>query len=389
MSMWWGVAPCGFVVTALIAILIVGAGDGSLLASTHVTLRIHMTGPLAGWAFRVPQERGDIAVLHTADGGVHWANVTPPASQDIFEPAVLTATIAWVESCAPLKVVGTGAMKSCKLLHTVDSGRNWTELGRLPSPEGDFAFIDTRRGWLMITTPVAGSENTWIHRTLDGGHTWVEVASATYRSEASGLPFGGGKSGIVFLNPTTGWVTGYTVGCNFGTYFFATHDSGRTWRQQKLPVPAGITSDRNESAMPPIFLSTRDGVLPVSISYAIKNEYCESGRTVVVFYATHDGGTTWKYTTPVVVKAGINAPPSSFADMNHGWVTQGNVLYKTADGGRRWTQILLPPAFADIQQLDFISPKAGWATRETAPFLLKTVDGGQMWVPVDYTISRP
>lgn len=140
--------------------------------------------------------------------------------------------------------------------------------------------------------------------------------------------------------------------------------------------------------MPPTFFSPRDGVLPVSISYSIKNEYCESGRTVVVFYATHDGGATWVYTTPVMVTTGNHEPPSSFADMNHGWVTEGNVLYRTTDGGRRWTQILLPSLFADTKQLDFISPQVGWATRETAPFLLKTVDGGHTWAPAIYTISR-
>lgn len=88
------------VVTTFIVILTVGVGYDAPLASTHVTLWIHMTGPLAGWAYRVPQERGDKTLLHTIDGGVHWTNVTPPTSwQDVFQPAALTSRIAWVESC--------------------------------------------------------------------------------------------------------------------------------------------------------------------------------------------------------------------------------------------------------------------------------------------------
>jgi len=287
---------------------------------------------------------------------------------------VLTASIAWVESCTPL----TAATKRCELLHTVDGGRTWEELARLPYPAGNFEFIDTRHGWLMITTPAAGSETTWIHQTTDGGRTWVEVASATHRNQGSGLPFGGDKRGIAFLNSTTGWVAGYTVGCDYGAYLFVTHDGGRTWRQQKLPLLPQVTSHWNESTAPPMFFSARDGVLPVFVSYSIKNEYCERGKRVVVFYVTHDGGATWTYTTPITVNGLFS---SSFADMNHGWVTEGNVLHLTRDGGRQWSTILLPPAFADMRRLDFISAQVGWATRLTAPFLLKTVDGGRTWAP--------
>jgi photosystem II stability/assembly factor-like uncharacterized protein len=361
-------------------------------AQTHVHFLIHMTGPAEGWAFRVPLERGGKELLHTADGGLHWANVTPPTSsgRDVFEPAVLTSRIAWVELCGSLKVVGTGAVNSCELLHTVDGGRNWKNLGgSLPSPDGNLAFIDAHHGWLMIATPAAGSENTWIHRTTDGGRTWVEVASATYRSQAAGLPFGGDKSDIAFLTSITGWVTGYSIGCNRGTYLYVTQNGGQTWRQQKLPVPAQVAAHRNESTTAPTFFSPREGVLPVSISYSVKDEYCEGGRNVVLFYATHDGGVTWRYTTPVMLQSGNRRPPASFADMNHGWVTQGDVLYRTTNGGFGWTSIPLPTAFANIEHLDFISPRVGWATRETAPFLLKTVDGGQTWAPLLFTISRP
>lgn len=361
------------------------------MAQTHVHFLIHMTGPVEGWAFREPLERGEKELLRTADGGRHWRNVTPPTSfgQDIFEPSVLTSRITWVELCRPRRVVGTGAVNSCELVHTVDGGRNWKHLASLPNPEGSLAFIDARHGWLMIATPAAGSENTWIHRTTDGGRTWVEVASATYRSQASGLPFGGDKSDIAFVTSMAGWVTGYTVGCNFGTYLYVTHNGGQTWRQQKLPVPTQMAAHRNESTTGPTFFSARDGVLPVSISFSVKDEYCEGGKTVSIFYATHDGGVTWKYTTPVMVRSGNRKPPASFADMNHGWVTEGNTLFRTTNGGLQWTSIPLPSAFVNIKHLDFVSPRLGWATRETAPFLLKTVDGGHTWAPLPFTISRP
>lgn len=357
-------------------------------AEPHALDFIHMTGPLAGWAVTVPREPHVNELLHTSDGGVHWLDVTPRGSSSVEEPAVLTSLVAWVESST--------------LLQTIDGGRTWRSLGPLPmfrtlgnpipfAAGGTLDFIDARNGWRMMGVGAAGSEEVYIHRTTDGGATWVKVTYTTSGDEASGLPFGGDKAGITFLNATTGWVTGYTVGCDY-TYLFVTHNGGHTWRQQRFPLPPLVTSHWNDYTMPPTFFSTRDGVLPILLSYSVKDQYCESGKTVVVFYVTHDGGATWMYTTPVEVRG---APASSFADMAHGWVTDGNVLYLTRDGGHRWTKVLLPLAFADIKQLDFISPQVGWAVRgptwtlkRTPPSLLKTVDGGHTWAPAIYTISH-
>ena len=61
------------VVITLIAMLVFGGGYGPTLAQPRVDLLIHMTGSLAGWAFRMPLEGGDKELLHTTDGGVRWA----------------------------------------------------------------------------------------------------------------------------------------------------------------------------------------------------------------------------------------------------------------------------------------------------------------------------
>ena len=105
---------------------------------------------------------------------------------------------------------------------------------------------------------------------------------------------------------------------------------------------------------------------------------------IFVFYMTHDGGANWKYTTP------LSACCSSvnFADINHGWVTDGHLLYMTADGGGHWTAVPPGPLFADVRQLDFVSPRVRWAVRQTSPFLLKTLDSGHTWIPVTYTVLR-
>lgn len=73
--------------------------------------------------------------------------------------------------------------------------------------------------------------------------------------------------------------------------------------------------------------------------------------------------------------------------MNHGGMIDGDVLFTTINGGRRWTKLRLP-VFADVRDLQFRSPQVGWAARQMSPFLLNTTDGGHTWAPVPYAISR-
>jgi len=143
----------------------------------------------------------------------------------------------------------------------------------------------------------------------------------------------------------------------------------------------------NAVTRPPTFFTPRDGILPVD--YDVRNESgLKAIAAVVVFYATHDGGTTWTYTTPVSVTLG-NGLSTSFADAKHGWVTDGTALHATRDAGHQWTTIQPASIFADVKQLDFISPRVGWAVKQTSPVLLKTLDGGHTWVPVPYIVVRP
>jgi photosystem II stability/assembly factor-like uncharacterized protein len=220
-----------------------------------------------------------------------------------------------------------------------------------------------------------------IYRSTDAGATWTKVASTTADNESSGLPFAGLKGNVVFLNTMTGWVTGRMLIPNW-LYLYVSHDGGSKWRQQMLPLPPQVTFPWDSSTVAPRFFGAQDGILPVF--YRNRN----TNTWLAVFYVTHDGGTTWAYTTPVSSTRG-EFSPLSFADVAHGWVTDGSTLYVTDNGGRRWMEIHPPPPFADVKQLDFISAQTGWALIRTVPFLLKTLNGGHTWMPVAYTISRP
>lgn len=339
---------------------------------------IHMVDARAGWA--VTARTGSSTLLHTTDGGSHWTVVAPrsPSGQEVavFQISVLTSLVAWAVPA------GTTPATTTQIFHTVDGGRAWSN-ATIPARSGhSIHFINDRDGWVLSEEGYAmGGEAVDVYRSTDAGATWTKVASARLHDESSGLPFGGGKVGITFLNATTGWITGADLGPHW-LYFYVTHDGGRTWRQQDLRVPPQVTSPWYNLTKAPKFFTPQDGILPVFYSIADPATY-HTVASVGVFYVTHNGGTTWTYTTPVSAGG-----PLSFADVDHGWIVGGDLLYVTGDGGRRWTKMQPAPPLTGITQLDFISSGIGWALRETAPFLLKTVDGGHTWTTVAYRIGR-
>ena len=355
------------IITIAIAILSFGFGHEPVLAQSQTggvpaLDSIQMIDATTGWAVSPTDGPGRGVLLRTSDAGTHWTDVTPPGSMGRMIPDgpysldVLTSLIAWV---GPFR--------------TIDGGLTWRNGAVPPGGRELMHFINPHDGWLVSVTETGANMASAmltmdIYRTTDAGDTWIKLAS-TSAGKQGGLSIEGldGPKDMTFLNETTGWLTGNS-GVEDSLYLYVTHDGGRTWQHQTAPLPVKSTWYGVISA--PRFFTTQDGILPVVGRFAI-------------FYITHDGGTTWAYTTPVTVHS---EPALSFADMDHGWMTDGIGLYVTSDGGRHWT--IEPPPSAGVKQLDFISLQVGWAVSRINPFLLKTVDGGHTWVPVPYTVSR-
>ncbi|HYL42062.1 MAG TPA: hypothetical protein VEU97_01640 [Ktedonobacteraceae bacterium] len=74
----------------------------------------------------------------------------------------------------------------------------------------------------------------------------------------------------------------------------------------------------------------------------------------------------------------------------NGWATDGMILYRTSDGGQRWTRLSPGASFKHVTSLDFVSSTLGWSIGgrgRNSSLLLKTSDGGQSWTPIPLTIS--
>ena len=109
-------------------------------------------------------------------------------------------------------------------------------------------------------------------------------------------------------------------------------------------------------------------------------------------YVTHNGGTTWRGTTPTPAFAYFGFL-SDFITLHHGWAVNGQqpVLQMTSDGGKHWTRIAaqVPGTFRGFSLLNFVSKTTGWAISFTGTnnLLLKTTDGGRVWKEVQVTVG--
>jgi photosystem II stability/assembly factor-like uncharacterized protein len=342
-------------------------GSGSLIS-------LHMIDLTTGWAL------SEHAVLRTTDGGLQWKNVTPPNTLLTRESIAefLTASLTWV---ATSQANGT----TTQVLRTTDGGQTWQQSIVQATFLRQITFIDSQHGWILSGWGATGgaAEAVSVFRTSDSGKTWRNVSSAlpasTDTPPPGHLPFGGQKSGIHFLNVSTGWITG-TVVVNDLAWLYVSHDGGSTWYQQSLSLPPGVPSAQL-SLISPTFFSVTDGILPVIFSDGV------TGRGIATdIYVTHDEGTTWKSTTPLP----LAAVAIDFVDRQHGWATDGMIVYRTSDGGQQWIKLSPGATFKQVTSLDFVSSTLGWAIGgqgKNSSLLLKTTDGGQTWTPIPFMIS--
>lgn len=347
-------------------------GAGTPLNQALAITSLHMIDATTGWALA-----GKL-VLRTTDGGNHWRDITPsrhsiaPASDADFS----TAFMAWI-------AIPQVDKTTTQLFYTSDGGRSWQQSTVQARFVRQMTFIDDQHGWILAGNAHAGgaAEIVSVLRTTDSGKTWQSVSGALPSdvTPPDHLPYGGQKSGIRFVNASTGWVTG-TVTLNNLAWLYVTHDGGLTWHQQTLPMPPGVPLAQL-SIMPPTFYSATDGLLPVKFSDLT------TGRGIAtVIYVTHNGGTTWRSTMPIFTT--LNA--SYFIDMQHGWLTDGTNLFVTGDGGQHWAKLTPSANFKHITQIDFVSETTGWALGNQGNgslTLLKTTDGGQTWTQITPSIS--
>jgi photosystem II stability/assembly factor-like uncharacterized protein len=307
------------------------------------------------------------SVLRTADGGNQWTDVTPIGLSGQTPPTgfFLDLNTAWV-------LIPNGQdYYSGILYNTRDAGKTWASV-KVPFSGGSLQFLDEMNGWDLFASDCgAGSCGGSLYQTSDGGTTWKELIKIDQNSinRPNSLPLAGDKTGVAFADLAHGWVTGIEPMDNYA-WLFATQDGGRAWQHQTLTLPPGY-APAQLAIEPPHFFSPQEGLLPVNIF---------SGNIMSrIFYATLDGGRTWKPSAP----AGVSGV-YSFISMQDIWVWDGQTLASTQDGGKTWSTVKTNVDLSQtITQMDFVTKDTGWAIAMGADGrvqIFETQDGGRTWI---------
>src|SRR6266851_5935386 len=197
---------------------------------------IHMIDATTGWALT------NTSVLYTTNGWSAWKDVTPHKAALVAGGYFLSGEEAWIAE--------SGQQPGAIVSHTTDGGQTWQSAAlsaNVPVDPARMSFINSQDGWIEGETGGAtGNDFETIFRTTNGGKSWVAVASTGSDNTPATFPSFGHKSGLVFVNASTGWATSNGL--------YVTHDGGATWQQQPLPAQA--------CCLLPTFFTAHDGILP-------------------------------------------------------------------------------------------------------------------------------
>jgi len=362
---------------------------------------IHMFDVHTGWAVNnnTAADNNPRLILHTTSGVTHWQDVTPPVNDQHYSidgADFFSSSTAWVALIEGSKLF---------IYRTHDGGQTWQK-ALIPDQIGScwMAFLNAHVGWLLLSKgPAMSQEPVDVLYTSDGGVTWKVISVSDYNnSRGSQNPTGpsidGDKTGLSFVNETTGWITAASATPN--VYLSITHDGGVTWQHQSIPLPEGAPG--GPVTLPPVFFNATDGILPVILP--------NPPGEVLHIYVTHNGGASWSATTPVPTSATAGtwtalasgsayvggrlytAGTIDFVDAMHGWLASNtfavksyqyisSTIYRTSDGGQHWMHSTVR-LNTEITMIDFVSQMQGWAI-DSAQALYQTTDGGQTWAKVN------
>ena len=170
---------------------------------------------------------------------------------------------------------------------------------------------------------------------------------------------------VCFLDSVRGWVAG-----DSGTIFH-TSDGGNSWTAQNPGVPEDIQE---------LFMLDNRYGWAIALRYDIDSLWFGS-----VVLRTSDGGISWSH----LLYRDEFFSAVNFQDSAHGWIGgSGGEILRTSDGGLTWT-----PASVDssiwmwypILNFRFLSPTFGFAMGghiDRAGVMWRTTDGGDRWTVV-------
>jgi photosystem II stability/assembly factor-like uncharacterized protein len=372
-------------------------------AGLPVTLvKIKMLDEKSGWGVGQVSTSPFQRILQTQDGGFHWQDVTPAqpvAESSSLETSALTAfqdaDRAWVLYFTPLPAP---VSKPLVVWSTTDAGKTWQASKLLEMPTNmdffmptDLGFSSQQNGWLMAHLGVGMSHDyVALYRTVNGGADWQRVVDPSQDGVIQdSLPMSCQKTGVVFQDAITGWVTGACNGVVPGLFLYQTTDGGTTWQPVQLPAPSsnpGLLSTQENvcTTNPPAIPPANTIVIMVSCLLS-------GGQTQGWLYTSQDTGKTWTAQALPAAYGTLDFLPSGT-----GWLFGGEsqdpnepkTLYQTTDQGKTWKPVLQQVKWHG--SIDFINALTGWAIarQNDVNHLLETTNAGKNWGEINARVVK-
>ena len=303
-------------------------------------------------------------VFGTADGGTTWTSRPVGVTSYVIAASFVDAAHGWL-----LDYSGVNGVT--QLFVTGDGGRSWRSR---QSPVSDtmqaygVTFADRSRGWLDTVAP-----GPYAFMTTDGGKVWQPVELP---APPAGWPVPHG-SFFVAARPTLG-------GGVIVTVVNSQHINGRN--------AAGTAV----LSYPPLTVRTFDGGSPVEYVYSTFVDSATDGVLRVnnkpgpvtyqvqpanqIGFRSLDGGATWSMFAPPTAGGTIG-----YADATDWWWAGPGVSRHTTDGGETWSPAQTDPITSPLPgSLIVLDSDHAWISAEgdSGPVLFTTADGGRSWVEV-------
>lgn len=342
---------------------------------------------VAGAVFVAQRQAGGAAPHPAARPASNTAPAATPSPIPVPDPTLPTAPEMFAQAWFVSAQVGWRAADGW-LQKTTDGGAHWTSQLSLDYPKlfaREMRFLDARTGFVMPLVFPAGHGTSALYATTDGEH-WVRRSVPPSYNPADGMDFVSASEGYVLVDAST----------SGGPSVFHTVDGGRSWQQVATAGPA-------PGQLPPA--AHLEGMRFLD---AVHGWISATSLTLPSYYATADGGHTWRL-QELPTPAGIFYPPPvqyleppRFTDPLHGFGalatqqpagatpapgkfgSQAFAFYRTADGGQTWASSGISPggalAAAVLNERDLL------VVTDTDAYLSQ--DRGSTWVRAGALPSR-
>lgn len=206
-----------------------------------------------------------------------------------------------------------------------DGGSNFSaQIFDQGSPLCDLYFTGNDTGYIPT------GKNT-LYRTIDGGHNWgiVDPIHGLSFTSTHFIPF--------FINGHTGWISD-------GQNLFYSLGSVNSWSGA-----TGLPDYRDSETMA---ISAVDA--NVVYTTILKN-------STVSIYKSNNGGMSFSLANQIAAPS-LGYTDIQFIDANLGYISSGNKIFATTDGGTNWQKVVSGPGI--ILEVDFADRNHGWACGE-------------------------